>query len=201
MTMDVWALARSRNVTILTESVPADVKGVAFQRGDQWYIMVSPHLTTEQQNFVIAHELAEIELNEREDLSLDERHQMANYRAGEILLPDEEFGVVVQHDDLDVLKARYPHCSYEVIARRTLAFLPRILTILDNGLRTTRIASEHLQYPYDMTDPEQQAVAECVRRREKVEIENENLALTVHYIDQNRGVIRVILFTEIQDYM
>ena len=203
MMMDVWALARSRNITVLTEGVPADVKGVAFQRGDCWYIMVSPHLTREQQNFVMAHELAEIEFNEREDLSLDERHQLANHRAGEILLPEEEFGMAVHQHDLDMLKSHYPHCSYEVIARRTLAFIPRILTILDNGLQTTRIASENVQYPYDMTDPEQEAVAECVRRREKIEVavDHENLGLTAHYIDQNRGFVRVILFTEIRDFM
>ena len=181
---------------ILDEPAPSDIRGATFQKDDQWYIMVSPYLSREQSNFTIAHELAEIELDTDEELTIDERHHMANLRASEILLPEEKFECLVHDLPLEELKNKFPHCSYEVIARRTLAFIPRVLTIFDNGDQTLRTGSPELQYPFMITETEQQCIRECYQRKRPCNITKDNLQLTAHYIDQNTSFIRVILFTE-----
>ena len=91
MKRDLYKLAQEKNITIIEKLLPDNKRGAVFQKSGQWYIALNQLDTPERKNFTIAHEIAEIELFDRDDLTIDEKHRLANIRASEILLPDEHF--------------------------------------------------------------------------------------------------------------
>lgn len=197
--VDVYMLAKERGIVILQEENPAPVRGSVFKINGIWHITVDPDDTIERQNFTIAHEIAETELYDAPDLSPDEKHVLANRIAGELLLPDDPFKNDVWIFNLIDLKMRYPHCSYEVIARRSLSFRNRVLTIFDNGRLTVRTASEEFQFPRQCTDLEKQIADKCYSQRKYCSGENDFISCEGCYVNAGRGVLRVILLTELRD--
>ncbi len=192
---DVFALANQRGIIVLEdEPVGENLRGAAFRKGDTWYILVNKFDHFERKCFTIAHELAEIELDGRDDLGLDERHRRANIMAAEILLPDAVFRNHVFNSPLPELKRLFPACSFEVIARRILQFRRGVLTILDNGEITLRTASENLNYPSLPSQFEMETIKECYKIRADCHKEYNNLRMESYFIDLNRMVERIILF-------
>ena len=198
--VDVFALAQSRGITILEEEpVRENIRGAALRKEDSWYILVNRYDSFERMCFTIAHEIAEIELDERDDLSLDEKHLRANIRAGEILLPDEIFKKSVYTSSLPELKSYFPACSFEVIARRILRFRQAVLTILDNGEITLRTATDQMNHPSLPTAFEMKIIKECYQLKSEIKRNYDNLSLEAYYIDLHSGIERVILFAFICD--
>jgi len=199
MTVDIRKIAAERGIKILMEGNPTNVRGTAFQMHGKWYITVDPNDTIERQNFTIAHELAEIELNDEDNLTLDEKHRLADMRAGEMLLQEKEIKEKDSMYSLTEWKNQFPYCSQEVIARRSLQFQKKILTIYDNKKFYLRIASDGLTFPYKPSEIETQTIEECYQLRDTIEKTHENLALKAYFVDEGQGVERVLLFTEVID--
>ena len=197
--VDVRKKAEEMGITILEEDSPSDVKGTAFKIGEKWYITINPQDTEERKNFTIAHEIAEIMLYDDKELSNDEKHKMSNFIAGEILMPKDDFKKDIYQNDLYQLKKIYSNCSYEAIARRMLNFMPQILTIFDNKRKYIRIASESIRFPQNLTKAELDVVEKCYELKSMYEKNEENLKIIGYFIDEGRGVERVILVTEILD--
>lgn len=197
--VDVRKKAEEMGITILEEDSPSDVKGTAFKIGEKWYITVNPQDTEERKSFTIAHEIAEIMLYDDKELSNDDKHKIANFIAGEILMPKEEFKKDIYQNDLYQLKKIYSNCSYEAISRRMLNFMPQILTIFDNKKKYIRIASESIRFPQNLTKAELDVVEKCYELKSRYEKNEENLKIIGYFIDEGRGVERVILLTEILD--
>ena len=197
--VDIRKKAEQFGVTILEEENPSDTRGTAFKINDKWYITVNPNDTEERKNFTIAHELAEIKLHDNDELTIDEKHKLANHMAAEFLLPEEDCRETFFRNDLYELKKLYSNCSYEVIARRILSFIPLVLTIFDNRKIYTRIASESINFPSSPTKTELEVAEKCYQIKSKYEKTEENLKITGYFIDEDRGVERVILLTEILD--
>ena len=185
-------------VIVEKESIPS-VLGASFQKNGKWHIMLDASYGEERKNFTIAHELAEIILYDENELTIDEKHNKANHLAAELLMPGELFRQDVFKNDLYQLKKIYNGCSYEVIARRMLRFVPLIVTIYDNKQKYLRISSDSLNFPHSPTKNELEVVEECYRVKEKTEKCEDNLLITGYYIDDGKNVERVILLTEILD--
>jgi len=197
--IDIRKKAEQMGVTILEEENPSDMRGTTFKIKGKWYITVNPDDTEERKNFTIAHELAEIILYDNNELTIDEKHKMSNYMAAEFLMPECDFKKALFNNDLYALKKLYSNCSHEAIARRMLNFIPQVLTIFDNRAIYTRIASESINFPSSPAKSELEVVEKCYQIRNKYEKTEENLKITGYFIDEGRGVERVILLTEILD--
>jgi len=195
--VDIRKKAEEMGVTILEEENPSDMRGTAFKVEGKWYITVNPNDTEERKNFTIAHELAEIILYDNNELTIDEKHKMANNMAAEFLMPGIDFKKALFRSDLYELKKLYSNCSHEAIARRMLNFIPQVLTIFDNRAIYTRIASESINFPSSPAKTELEVAEKCYQTRNKHEKIQENLKITGYFIDEGRGVERVILLTEI----
>jgi len=197
--VDIRKKAEEMGVTILEEENPSGMRGTAFKVNGKWYITVNPNDTEERKNFTIAHELAEIILYDNDELTIDEKHKMANNMAAEFLMPEIDFKKVLFHNDLYELKKLYSNCSHEAIARRMLDFIPQVLTIFDNRAIYTRMASESINFPSSPAKSELEVAEKCYQTRNKHEKTEENLKITGYFIDEGRGVERVILLTEVLD--
>lgn len=121
-------------------------------RPDRPSILLRPEPRQERRQWAVAHEIGEeLAWSVFERLSLDPRalapgarEWAANQFAGRLLLPTDWFrqaGVSLDWD-LRRLKRRFATASHESIARRTLAFSPRIVvTVFDQGAMTWRLSN------------------------------------------------------------
>ena len=196
MKIDVRKIAENRNITVIERLLTDSKRGAAFKKEGRWYITVNKLDTPERKNFTIAHELAEIELYDREDITIDEKHRLSNTMASDMLLPEEQFKNDSKTLDLFQLKEMYPHASYEVIARKALKYKNSVLTIIDNRQKTLRAGSEGLAFQQNLMPFEKDIIEMCYKNKDKVTESNFEARCESYYIDEGRGVERVILFTE-----
>jgi len=197
--VNIREIARKLNIEIIEKTTPRNIRGSAFKVKDKWYITVNQFDSEERKNFTIAHELAEIELDSREDLTLDEKHNLSNILAAEKLLPEHVFKEDIYHYNLYELKKLYPQASYEVIARRTLAYKKAVLTVFDNFIKTLRIGSDGINYPQQLFSEEKELIDKCYKQKEYVQNNRDNLIMHGYFIDEGMGMQRVILLTEIDE--
>jgi hypothetical protein len=97
------------------------------------------------------------------------------------------------------LKEMFPHASWEAIARRWAEFKPAVLTIFDNGLVTRRFAPSELAHPHNPTLAELNTARQCWESRTHLTATTDELTIQAYFVDDNRGVERVILLTEPAD--
>jgi hypothetical protein len=102
----------------------------------------------------------------------------------------------VAHEPLRALKETFPHASFEALARRCLAFRQAVLTIFDNGTVTRRLASDGFAAPQRPMEWEWEVVQRCYEDRMDLAGSFEGLEMQATYVDDGRGVVRVLLFTE-----
>jgi len=88
---NIRQFVESQGIVVLFQQLSPGIRGSTFKKKGIQYIIVNANDPPERQNFTIAHEYCEIQLESNKDLSLDERHQLANTMAGELLLPTAEF--------------------------------------------------------------------------------------------------------------
>ena len=199
MKINIRDIAKKLNIEIIEKPFSDNLRGSAFKVNDKWFIAVNQLDPEERKNFTIAHELAEIELATREDLSDDEKHNLANIKAAEKLLPERSFKNDMFKFNLYQLKKLYPQASYEVIARRILDYKNAVLTIFDNFSKTIRIGSRGINFPQFLLPEEKKVVKKCYNLKGYSEKEKDNISIKGYYIDEGRGVKRVIMLTEIDE--
>jgi len=125
---------------------------------------------------------------------------MANLIAANLLMPENIFkNDILSNNDLYQLKDKYKNCSYEAIARRMLKFMPYVLTIYDNKKMYIRMASDSINFPSVPAEIENEVTEKCYQIKNCYEKNDDNLNVKGYYIDEGRGVERVILLTEILD--
>ncbi len=197
--VDIRVKAEEMGVEIIEKEHINAVRGAVFQIKEKWYITIDKNDTEERLAFTIAHELSEIMLHDNEELTSDEKHQRSNILASELLMPEEDFKRDVFYNDLYQLKEIYRNCSYEAISRRTLVFIDQVLTIFDNKRKYLRIGPESVSFPSLPGKGELEAAEECYRLKNKYEKLKDNLKITGYFVDNGRGIERVILFTEVLD--
>jgi hypothetical protein len=157
-------------------------------------------LTPEQAHWAYCHEIAHFLLNHHRkppptDAEEREQESDANQLAAEIMLPAEKFKPA-SSDTLIKLKQQFPHASHEVIARRRLSFRPGLLTIIDDGRITARLAPHGWNRPRKLFPLESEALKTCMTKKNEVILDREGRCVEATYVDEGRGVIRVILFME-----
>jgi len=155
-----------------------------------------------RRNWLFCHELAHILLGHTEsDIFRAEMESEADDLASELMLPREEFRSNMKTMNLLELKEKYHHASWEVIARRWADERPAVMTIFDNNLLTNRYVPKDILCPSQPTKPEIDAIQESSNSKNHV-IRTTTNGITFHlqayYIDDGRGVERVILLTEVQ---
>lgn len=163
-------------------------------------VVLDESLTSERAHWAYCHEVAHLKLNHPITPPIDSADEVfqeneANRLASQMLLPDEKFRNQV-HRSLPELKGLFPHTSYEVIARRRLTFRPGLLTIVDNGKVTARLAPEGWNKPAGLFPLEKKAYDVCMSKKGEVTLNEEGMQVEASYVDEGRGVVRVILFLE-----
>ncbi|MCX6641395.1 MAG: ImmA/IrrE family metallo-endopeptidase [bacterium] len=163
-------------------------------------VILNQTLTPERAHWAYCHEVAHLLLHHPALLPIDESAEIeqeneANRLASELLLPDELILPHIQHSLLD-LKQTFPFASHEVLARRRQLFRSGLLTIFDNGKMTTRLAPDGWSCPANLFPLEQQALKECYTNRSEVILDVDGMKVEGTYVDEGRGVLRVILFLE-----
>jgi hypothetical protein len=190
----IQRLARIHNLHIKIKNLGKGPK--AYVMGDVIYLDES--LPPERRNFAFCHELAHRILNHhvQERLS-EEMEQEANLMAAQLLLPPETF----RHDavaySLDRLKELYPQASWEVIARARLLLIPAILTIFDNWKLTMRMAPDNFRFPRPLFPVETEVFTHCMTNRVHFTKRDSSIQTQGYFVDNGEGVMRVLLWTEI----
>jgi len=175
-------------------ALPAGVPAYKYESTEGPVIVLDENMPPERRNFALAHETAHILLNHSGGVAPDEELE-ANHLASELLLPDKAFS---QHAGLPLreLKELFPHVSYEVLARRKLAFVQGVVTIIDNGHISRRLTSDDFTAPFHPTEIEWNAIEECESNRNDYDIHVDDMHLSACYIDSGDGFIRVVLTVE-----
>jgi len=186
-------LAREHGVKITYESISGED---AFVMGRM--IFLNPDLYPPRMNWRFCHELAHILLGHTEGKSINrEMEDEAEVKAGELMLPPEEFNPLIGSHDLIELKEQFPHASWEVVARRITEILPAVLTIYDNKKLRSRSAPSTLIYPSKPTPPEVALAAKCFEQKSNNNDSENGLEISGYFIDENESVKRVILITKV----
>ncbi len=157
-------------------------------------VVLDSTLPPERSNFSLAHEIAHILKGHHGNIKPEEE-QEANRLASQLILPEEDFAPQAWRS-IRELKACFPQASFEVIARRRLAFVPGVLTIVDNGNVTSRLLSERFNCPRMLTPPERKIIDQTMQQRKDIVISNDGFKLSTTYVDEGRGVVRVLLYVE-----
>ena len=163
-------------------------------------VVLAPEQTPERWHWAYCHEVAHLRLDHPQNLPRDSTEELrqeaeASALAAELLLPPEPFRRHA-HRSLTELKERFPYASHEALARRRLTFRPGLLTIFDNDKRTCRIAPPDWNTPARLFPLETKARRGCLKTKAEVMLEDGGLTAEATYVDEGRGVVRVILFLE-----
>lgn len=151
-------------------------------------------------NFKFCHELAHILLGHQSHKTITlAAEKEADEYASELLLPSREFREEMGRHDLAGLKKVYSHASWEAIARKWAELHPGVLTIFDDRKLHYRRAPDGLNYPFKVTQVEQEVVTACYDNRYNHSVETDQLVINGYYVDEGQSVKIVILLTEIKD--
>lgn len=194
---DPWAEAfAARHRLRIRYETPLPGRVPAYKYDDEHgpVVVLDSALPPERQHFSLAHETAHVLLDHGDEIAPEEE-LAANRLAGELLLPDPLFSEHT-HLTLRELKAEFPHASFEVIARRRLAFAPGVLTIVDDMRLTRRLVADDFAAPPRPVPAEWRLIERCFRERADLDDSGEGIRLHGTYVDEGRGVIRVLLVTE-----
>ena len=193
-----WAanFAIEHDLRLIYETpLPGNVPAYKYEDddGDQVVVLDSV-LPPERQHFSLAHETAHILLGHRDEISEEEESE-ADQLASELLLPEAPFSENA-HLTLRELKELFPHASFEAIARRRLQFISAALTIVDNMKLTRRLMSDDFQAPPRPVTPEWKAIQRSYEEHTDIEQIRGGLLFRTTYVDDRRGVARVLLRVE-----
>jgi hypothetical protein len=187
-------LAKTNNLRIIVKDLTEGPR--AYLMGNTVYLDRS--MPPERRNFAFCHELAHRLLGHdaRDSLSADMERE-ANQLAAELLLPKHTFRTDALAHPLDKLKKLYPQASWEVIARSKLAVVPAILTIFDNGRKTLRTAPDNFRFPRKLLPVEKEVFATCMQDQRHCQRREGEVLVQAYFVDSGEGVLRVLLWTEI----
>jgi len=165
-------------------------------------IVLNRDLYPPRRNFAFCHELAHLLLGHPQQPFIEPGiEREADRLAAELMLPEVEFRHLMSGRTFGEVREACPHASWEVVARRWVEFKPAVLTIFDNGTQTSRIAPDGLAYPPRPTPPERALIGKVYAEREHRTAKSPPLTMQAYFIDDGRGIERVILLTEIEsDY-
>jgi len=187
-------LANEHNIKVIYKSIE-DHEGFAADRS----IYIDPNLYPPRMNWIFCHELAHILLGHTTGNTIRHGNEVeADEYAAELMLPTVKFRPLVDKLDLAELKERFPHASWEVIARRWVQFHPEVLTIFDNERLTLRQAPDGYNFPRHVSLPEQEIIKQCYDTCMHQSVKSDGLILRGYYVDDGRGVRRVLLLTEVE---
>lgn len=186
--------ARRHNLTVrLESSLPGGVPAYKYEGPDGPVVVLDSGLPPERQHFSLAHEAAHILLGHNGELQPEEELE-ANRLASELLLPGEEFAPIA-HLPLRKLKTAFPHASFEVIARRKLAWTDAAITVVDDGAVTRRFQAESFAAPPEPTSLEWGVISKCYREQSDISERDDDIVLNATYIGGS-SVERVLLIVE-----
>ena len=192
--VDVQAIVKKRGL-VLNENVLEGRRGQNFRFRGKNFIEVDARDRRVRQNFTIAHEILEVELEKITQKSA-ERHRMASVFAPCLLMPSNWFQRACLDCDYDLfeVKKMFDNVSYEAAALRMLAFAPAVVTVCDNGKVTNRKTSYSFYVSRKLFDVEKQAIAQVLESGEKCFMSHEGIE-TVAYPIFEKEFKRIILRT------
>jgi Zn-dependent peptidase ImmA (M78 family) len=175
-------------------ALPGGVPAYKYDSPDGPVVVLDASLPQERKNFALAHETAHILLGHNDGVAPEEEAE-ANQLASELLLPHNDFAPDAWRS-LRELKEIFPHASFEAIARRRLAYIRGVLTIVDDGSLKRRLVSEGFTAPPQPTSFEWGMIDQCYREKRDFEHSDEGLHMHAFYVDTGRNVVRVLLTVE-----
>jgi IrrE N-terminal-like domain len=195
--LTAWAenLAKSNNILIrFEESMPDGITAYKYDTDSGSVVVLEKNQYPERLNFALAHEVAHIQLNHSGEVGENEE-QEANRLASEILLPTDQFAPLA-HMSIRELKEFFPHTSFEALARRRIAFVPSVLTLIDDYSLKYRLSSDSFSAPDYPTQFEWDVIKECYSLTHDISKTGDGITANATFIDTGRGIIRVILTVE-----
>jgi len=163
--------------------------------------VLNENLNSERAHWAYCHEVAHLQLGHpanppRDDAEERDQETEANRLASDLLLPEDQFAPAAQ-GSLTELKRTFPFASHEVLARKRMRYRPGLLTIFDNGKMTARLVPDDWNPPAGGLFPlEREALKLSLESKGEETVKREGLQVEATYVDEGRGVIRVILFLE-----
>ena len=191
-------------IRISAEKYGVQVRTVPLAEGVRGYkidnvVVLNELEPPERRNWTFCHETAHVILGHNADPS-DSEEREADKMAAEMMLPADDFLRTSRDLDLEKLKSIYPHASWEALARRVLQFNPAVLTIFDEGKLTLRRASGELNFTPAPLKEELNLSGCCYKNKcHHTEYYNDT-TVKGYYIDEGRGVRRVILLTIFENF-
>ncbi len=189
-----WAVefAAQHGIRLKCETpIPGDLPALKYEDEHGPVVLLEAKLPHERQNFSLAHEVAHVLLGHSGELGPLEENE-ADTLASELLLPREQFEPEAWRN-LRELKELFPHASFEALARRKITLTPGGLTIWDNMKLVRRLSGLEFALPPHPTQPEFQLAKQAYEQRSDVTVEGDGYSLEATYVDEGRGVIRVLL--------
>jgi hypothetical protein len=191
-------MARRHNIELRLQRLENGVRGYSIPERT---IVVDLDLSEERMNWTFCHELAHILLKhgsgDRPVQASDEKE--AHELAQDLMLPPHTFRREVQRLTLPELRMRYPHASWEVLARTRVRHRPAVLTIFDNGRRTLRMAPPPLNCPSRLHAREQEVRHRVEGTKSNAELHGDGLRVEGVFVDEEKGVQRIILIAEAEE--
>jgi hypothetical protein len=191
-------MARRHNIELRLQRLEDGVRGYSIPERT---IVIDLDLSEERMNWTFCHELAHLLLKhgsgDRPIQARDEKE--AHELAQDLMLPPETFRREVQRLTLPELRMRHPHASWEVLARTRVRHRPAVLTIFDNGRRTVRMAPPPLSCPSRLHAREQEVKHRVEETKSNAESHGDGLRVEGVFVDEERGVQRIILIAEAEE--
>jgi hypothetical protein len=194
----LFDMARRHNIELRLQRLEDGVRGYSIPERT---IVIDLDLSEERMNWTFCHELAHLLLKhgsrERSIHVADEKE--AHELAQDLMLPPGAFRGEARRLSLPELRTRYPHASWEVLARTRVRHRPAVLTIFDNGRRTLRMAPPPLTCPSRLHAQEQEVKNRVEETKSNAQIRGDGLRVEGVFVDEERGVQRIILLAESED--
>lgn len=192
-------MARRHNVELYLKRLGEGIRGYLISERT---VVVDLDLSEERMNWTFCHELAHLlQGHGRSDKPVTaQAEKEAHELAQDLLLPPETFRADVYRLSLPELKVNYPQASWEVIARTRIRHRPGMLTIFDNGKRTVRQAPSPLCCPMQLHPLELEVKRALEAGKIAVQDNSDGLQVEGVFIDEGRGVQRIILIAESEEW-
>ena len=191
-------MARRHDIELQLKRLTDGVRGYSIPERT---IVIDLDLSEERMNWTFCHELAHLlQGHGKPDGPVTTQHEReAHDHAQDLLLSPETFHPDAHQLSLTELKERYPQASWEVIARTRVRHKPGVLTIFDNDKRTVRTAPPPLHYPSKLHPLEHEVKQFLNANNPTAHRNGDDLQVEGVFIDEGRGVERIILIADAID--
>lgn len=198
--VDPQLIARKKGYLLRQCTMARDQTSVVKPLGnDRWEICIDKGERGERKSFALAHEIMEIELSKAlPSESLGARHRLALRGASLLLMPEPWFADAARAAKYELLSLKpiFKTASFEAIAYRVVDFVPGVVTVLDNGVISSRVGSVGFEFSHEsLLDIERRAFELARIKDGRAHLSQDGVSVDGYALKEEEGWRRVILIT------